>query len=70
VLEGGQQGGLSGHHIDQGSGLAFMDAQNSQLRVQAGARWPATFTRAPDNGVVGSANPEDQAAQQTDTAGA
>src|SRR3954470_17443719 len=70
MLKGGQHGGLSGHEIDQSSGLALVDPQDSQLRVQARARPTTAFAGVVDNGVVGGADPEDQAAEQADAAGA
>src|SRR4051812_25933027 len=70
MLKGGQHGGLSGHEIDQGRGLAVVNAQGSQLRVQARASPTTAFAGVVDDGVVGGADPEDQATEQADAAGA
>src|SRR3954468_22890774 len=70
VLEGGQHGGLSGHQIDQSRGLAVVNPQDSQLRVQARARPTTALAGVVDDGVVGGADPEDQATEQADAAGA
>jgi hypothetical protein len=47
-----------------------VDAQDGQLRVQAGAGAAAAFAGVVDQGVVGGADEQDQAAQQADTAAA
>src|SRR5512135_1187214 len=70
MLKGGQHGRLSGHEIDQSSGLARVNAQGSQLRVQAQASPTTAFAGVVDDGVVGGADPEDQAAEQADAAAA
>lgn len=70
MLKGGQHGGLSGHEIDQSSGLAVVNAQGSQLRVQARASPTTAFAGVVDNGVVGGADPENQTTEQADAAGA
>src|SRR5215210_1642935 len=70
MLKGGQQGGLSGHEIDQSSGLAVVNPQDSQLRVQARARPTTAFAGVVDHGVVGGADPEDQATEQADATAA
>src|SRR3954468_9621105 len=70
VLKGGQHGGLSGHEIDQSRGLAVVNSQDSQLRVQARASPTTAFAGVVDNGVVGGVDPEDQATEQADAAGA
>src|SRR4051812_21374961 len=70
VLKGGQHGGSSGHEIDQGRGLAVVNLQDSQLRVQARASPTTAFAGVVDNGGVGGADPEDQATEQADAAGA
>jgi hypothetical protein len=70
MLEGGEHGGLPGHQIDQGGGLALVDAQDGQLRVQAGAGAATAFAGAVDSGAVGGADPEDQAAEEADAAAA
>src|SRR3954469_7525622 len=70
MFEGGQHGGLSGHEIDRSRGLAVVDPQGSQLRVQAGAGPTTALAGVVDDGVVGGADPEDQATEQADAAGA
>src|SRR4051812_50033482 len=70
MLKGGQHGGLPGHEIDQSRGLAVVNPQDSQLRVQARASPTTAFTGVVDNGGVGGADPEDQATEQADAAGA
>src|SRR4051812_5117374 len=69
MLKGGQHGGLSGHEIDQSRGLAVVNAQGSQLRVQARASPTTALAGVVDNGVVGGVDPEDQATEQADAAG-
>src|SRR4051812_50215582 len=69
MLKGGQHGGLPGHEIDQSRGLAVVNPQDSQLRVQARASPTTAFAGVVDNGVVGGADPEDQATEQADAAG-
>jgi len=41
---------LSGHEIDQSCGLAVVNAQDSQLRVQARASPTTAFAGVVDNG--------------------
>src|SRR3954471_2521683 len=69
MLKGGQHGRLSGHAIDQSRGLAVVNPQDSQLRVQARASPTTAFAGVVDDGVVGGADPEDQAPEQADAAG-
>ena len=61
---------MSGHKIDQSSGLAVVNPQDSQLRGQARARPTTAFAGVVDDGVVGGADPKDQAPEQADAAGA
>jgi hypothetical protein len=63
MLKGGQHGGLSGHEIDQSSGLAVVNPQDSQFRGQARTSPTTAFAGVVDNGVVGGADPEDQATE-------
>src|SRR4051812_50048201 len=69
MLKGGQHGGLPGHEIDQSRGLAVVNPQDSQLRVQARASPTTAFAGVVDDGVVGGADPEDQAPEEADAAG-
>src|SRR3954462_13218062 len=70
MLKGGQHGGLPGPEIDQSRGLAVVNPQDSQLRVQARASPTTACAGVVHNGVVGGADPEDQATEQADAAGA
>jgi hypothetical protein len=70
MLEGGEQGGLPADQIDQGSRLALVDAQDGQLREQAGAGLATALAGAVAGRVVGGADEEDQAAEQADAAAA
>src|SRR3954467_1116140 len=70
MVKGGQHGGLSGHEIDQSSGLAVVNPQDSQLRVQARASPTTAFAGVVDNGGVGGADHEGQATEQADAAAA
>jgi len=54
---------LSGHEIDQSSGLAVVNPQDSQFRGQARTSPTTAFAGVVDNGVVGGADPEDQATE-------
>jgi hypothetical protein len=47
-----------------------VNAQDSQLRVQARASPTTAFAGGVDNGVVGGADPEDQATEQADATAA
>src|SRR3954447_14217260 len=70
VLKGGRHGGLSRHEIDQSRGLAVVNPQGSQLRVQARASPATAFAGVVDDGGVGGADPEGRATEQADAAAA
>src|SRR5579875_2099060 len=63
-LVGGQQGRLAGHPAGQGRTDAFAEAQNGQLRIQAGPFASPAVAVTPPGAAVQGHDPQDQAAQQ------
>ena len=54
----------------ESGGLAVVDAQHGTFRIQASASLAPTFAGVVDNGVIGCADEEDPATEQTHTAAA
>ena len=61
---------VAGVTASAATAIPVVDPQDSQLRVQARARPTTAFAGVVDNGVVGGVDPEDQATEQADAAGA